>query len=258
MKFHINPENGKISACKALKGGCPFGGDSQHYATKDRAQQAFELSMGAQTQTLNKSELLAASIAVRDKAFMSAFDSYGATTLNYSQVNSLIKVMGTAYSKVKGNDDSFTAAEKLANEFERSVNNENYHLDFDDDHIQTAKAAAIAFVSPRFGSASRVFEQELLVNGWDTSGEFSESSTDFQRTFAKAIHKAGASPSATDLKRAFIATIQADPSWSFDPEPAGSGHFLSTTDSIDTAANKAIIEMNKDSRAFKKEMKLLP
>lgn len=45
-KFHVN-DQGEPGRCSAQKGGCPFGGDAQHYPTKEVAQQAYELSMAA-------------------------------------------------------------------------------------------------------------------------------------------------------------------------------------------------------------------
>lgn len=43
-KFHIN-SNGVAGPCKAESGGCPFGGETQHYATPEIARQAFEQEM---------------------------------------------------------------------------------------------------------------------------------------------------------------------------------------------------------------------
>lgn len=40
-KFHIS-KNGKPSICHAQSGNCPLGGESQHYETKEKAQQAIE------------------------------------------------------------------------------------------------------------------------------------------------------------------------------------------------------------------------
>ena len=51
-KYHVN-DSGEPGVCKAEKH-CPFGGDNQHYADKDLARKAYELSMGYQ---LTKSEI---------------------------------------------------------------------------------------------------------------------------------------------------------------------------------------------------------
>jgi hypothetical protein len=45
-KFHVN-NAGEAGQCRATQGGCPFGGDAQHYDNPDSARKAFELSMAA-------------------------------------------------------------------------------------------------------------------------------------------------------------------------------------------------------------------
>lgn len=47
-KFHINPETGNASACRASGDGCPFGGNDQHYSSQQEAQGAYEETMEAQ------------------------------------------------------------------------------------------------------------------------------------------------------------------------------------------------------------------
>lgn len=46
-KFHING-NGEAGACKAEKGGCPFGGESDHFTSADAARSAYEDQMTGQ------------------------------------------------------------------------------------------------------------------------------------------------------------------------------------------------------------------
>lgn len=43
-KFHING-NGEAGQCKAEKGGCPFGGENEHFESAADARTAFESSM---------------------------------------------------------------------------------------------------------------------------------------------------------------------------------------------------------------------
>jgi hypothetical protein len=43
-KFHIKPD-GTVAPCKATKGKCPYGGEENHYATKEEAQIAFQKRM---------------------------------------------------------------------------------------------------------------------------------------------------------------------------------------------------------------------
>jgi hypothetical protein len=45
-KYHVNPESGEVSACRARKA-CPFGDmDKDHYSSKDEARKSFERTMG--------------------------------------------------------------------------------------------------------------------------------------------------------------------------------------------------------------------
>lgn len=42
MKFHVNPETGEAGACKAIKGGCPFGGEEKHFTSIEAARANYE------------------------------------------------------------------------------------------------------------------------------------------------------------------------------------------------------------------------
>lgn len=42
MNYHVNPESGNVSLCKATKGGCPFGGAEEHFGSKREAQALYE------------------------------------------------------------------------------------------------------------------------------------------------------------------------------------------------------------------------
>lgn len=46
MAFHVNPATGEAGQCGATKGQCPFGGELDHYATKEDARQAYEVVQG--------------------------------------------------------------------------------------------------------------------------------------------------------------------------------------------------------------------
>jgi len=56
-KFHING-NGEAGQCKAQAGGCPFGGESEHFTTAEAARDAFEarMSEGAHASTSKKAD----------------------------------------------------------------------------------------------------------------------------------------------------------------------------------------------------------
>ncbi len=44
-KYHINAQ-GNTGICHAQEGGCPFGGESEHFSTEEDARKAFEKFMG--------------------------------------------------------------------------------------------------------------------------------------------------------------------------------------------------------------------
>jgi hypothetical protein len=46
-KFHIN-RKGEVGGCTAQTGGCPFGGESEHYSSPEAAQKAYENLQKAQ------------------------------------------------------------------------------------------------------------------------------------------------------------------------------------------------------------------
>lgn len=46
-KFHLN-DKGEAGQCRATQGGCPFGGDAQHYSSTEKARTAYEASMAAE------------------------------------------------------------------------------------------------------------------------------------------------------------------------------------------------------------------
>lgn len=45
MAFHVN-DNGDPGNCRAEKGGCPFGGEDEHYGSRVEAREAYESSQG--------------------------------------------------------------------------------------------------------------------------------------------------------------------------------------------------------------------
>jgi len=57
-KFHINTKDGTVGLCKATKGQCPFGGESEHYPSIVEAAKGYELMMNSETiNTVSKNEM---------------------------------------------------------------------------------------------------------------------------------------------------------------------------------------------------------
>lgn len=47
VKYHISPSTGNPNKCSAADGNCPYGGESNHYASKDEARAAYEAQQGS-------------------------------------------------------------------------------------------------------------------------------------------------------------------------------------------------------------------
>lgn len=75
MRYHINPATGEPGRCSAKNGGCPFGGENEHYTSPEAAREAFEASnsdstfsmslkdMNSLAKTANDSQVIAGIIA---------------------------------------------------------------------------------------------------------------------------------------------------------------------------------------------------
>lgn len=85
-KFHVN-DSGEPGKCSAEKGGCPFGGDAQHYASPEDARTAFELSMaGKQIPSSSKKSANRDSYAYDDVFNKENFDPAKWSGFEYGQV----------------------------------------------------------------------------------------------------------------------------------------------------------------------------
>lgn len=49
-KFHVNA-NGEAGACRAEKGGCPFGGEKEHFTSPEAARESYETKMNVSSLT---------------------------------------------------------------------------------------------------------------------------------------------------------------------------------------------------------------
>lgn len=87
-KYHINGE-GNPGVCSAESGNCPFGGDANHYSTKEKAREAFELSMAAQallkrtTKRSSSAEAIAGALAERSLREFAVFARGGWNPTNH-------------------------------------------------------------------------------------------------------------------------------------------------------------------------------
>ena len=49
VKYHISPTTGRPNICSAAKGNCPYGGDEEHFSSKEKARAAYEKKMSGKT-----------------------------------------------------------------------------------------------------------------------------------------------------------------------------------------------------------------
>lgn len=251
-KFHINSETGDIGPCRATQDGCPFGGVAQHYASLENAQLAFELSMGSPLQAKAKKIVRTAlnfeEAETRNSIALPRIDRIVSKPLTPAEKTVVILNLYEAHFAVGRHDDSFTAAEKLAEEFERRAAG---RPEITEDIIYAVKGSAFTFVSPHVDKASRAFEDELAKAGWETRSSHNTSVIDFERRFTEAARQAGPNFTPEKLEETFVAVVQADKTWSFEDDEEGRA-------TIRVAAKAAAREIQKDKEAFVKEMKLLP
>ena len=65
-KYHINPKTGNAGICRAQAGGCPFGGDDEHYSTREEALTAYGARAQELPQSLKRGETSSAPEARRE------------------------------------------------------------------------------------------------------------------------------------------------------------------------------------------------
>jgi hypothetical protein len=66
MRYHINPTTGEPGKCSAKNGGCPFGGENEHFTSPEAAREAFEAANASSTFAMSASEMNAAAKTTSD------------------------------------------------------------------------------------------------------------------------------------------------------------------------------------------------
>lgn len=62
LSYHVNPETGNASQCRARKGKCPFGSAEEHYATLEEAAKAWESGQTVVIESHTKKTLILSDI----------------------------------------------------------------------------------------------------------------------------------------------------------------------------------------------------
>jgi hypothetical protein len=77
MRYHINPKTGEPGKCSAKNGGCPFGGENEHYTSPEAAREAFEADNSASTFTMSVKDMNALAKTTDDHSVIAGLIAKG-------------------------------------------------------------------------------------------------------------------------------------------------------------------------------------
>lgn len=225
-KFHINGA-GEAGACRAEKGGCPFGGDENHYSSAEAARTAYEEKMsGSKAETPRYSR---PNLPLRVER---SVIPYGLGQVNAILGNDLKQLSGDdvfirgnqfkihdlmsdSYEKVnRDSDDAFAVADKLSKQFKRLAKKDPTLTDNAEFLTNSVDKAAFAYVAPHTAEKSARFKDTLRKNGVHVT---ESEAREFDRIFATAAKKAGAGSTPLQLARAFK-KASVNESWAYTPK----------------------------------------
>lgn len=140
-KFHIG-KKGEPTVCRAKNGNCPFGGEEQHYSTKQEAQQAIEKSLENQHKTINSiqktntvslssDELINKlydniSNVLMDSYYYNKYDTSDAKPGNFSKKQ--WKDINASFEHMYENIDSFSSDKQYWLEFRDNIEKEMFSI----------------------------------------------------------------------------------------------------------------------------------
>lgn len=254
-KFHIN-DKGDAGLCSAAAGRCPFGGEAQHYASKENAQKAFEMSMAAnhfpevRPRAYQQPILSLEERAYRNSKFVKAVGRQRLSNLTSAEARDILHAVDSARLGINGEQDGFSAAEDLA----KNMNgmNEFFTKNLSEEVFSAAKSASFSYIAPHVSSASNAFEDELAEAGWDTRGsDTAKDKFSFERIFVQAVKISGVEGSSKDLMEAFKEVAQADKNWDIEES-------VESDEALSKASVKARRMINRGLKGFGRELKQLP
>lgn len=209
-KYHVNSA-GEAGTCRATKGGCPFGGEDEHYSSPEAARAAFEESMENETTTrysrpnlpLRVERSVIPAMLGRTNAVLTKQleQLSGDSTFVRGHLFAIHKLMSDSYERVnRDSDDAFAVAAKISKQFKRLAKKDpelSKNLDF---LAGAVDRAAFAYVAPHTEQKSTYFQESLKADGVDLGDT---EPRHFERVFATAAKKAGANSTPLQLARAF-------------------------------------------------------
>ena len=201
IKYHINAK-GEPGVCKATISECPFGGEAQHYSTKEKAQKAFENSM--MSETLAKMKKAAAKPS---DAFVDSFGShfYGGD-MSDRERKEVEKVLAEAIKDIDMTDP-YKAADTLKVKFTEKAK-EFFITDEDIDELHSVPASVyFKAILPTYGKVITAFEESFIYEGTqarDDEWTAMYDPYDLERVFFSAAAKPGALADSESLEKSFV------------------------------------------------------
>lgn len=209
-KYHVN-RAGEAGPCKATKGGCPFGGEDEHYSSPEAARAAFEESMenGSTTRYSRPNlpvrverSVIPMALGRTNAVLTEQLEQLsGDSTFVRGHLFKIHDLMSNSYERVnRDSDDAFEVAAKISKQFKRLAKKDPElakNLEF---IAGAVDRAAFAYVAPHTEQKSTYFQESLRASGVDLG---QTGPRHFERIFATAAKKAGANSTPLQLARAF-------------------------------------------------------
>lgn len=198
-KYHINYK-GEAGVCQAKAGGCPFGGDEDHFPSKAKAREAFEKVHEAFEASHSRSKKDAPGSADRSRVL---FESI--STMDDDKRHG---AMLYAEANFKPQPDFIANAQKL---------NEVWHGDIG---IPTGFGQPendvdfLAYTAPNFWTFSTTLERKLKETKWDTRAN-EDTPYEFERNLVDALQRTTATMPFPELQAKIKETLRAH-EWDWD------------------------------------------
>lgn len=223
-KYHVNAA-GEAGPCRATKGGCPFGGEDEHYSSPEAARAAFEESMenGSQVRYTRPNlparierSVIPMQLGRTNAVLMRHLEELsGDSVFVRGHLYKIHPLISDSYERVnRDTDDAFAVAAKISKQFKRLAKKDPVlakNLDFITGAVDRA---AFAYVAPHTEQKSTYFQESLRASGVNL-GE--NEPRHFERIFATAAKKAGANSTPLQLARAFKKASVNEP-WNSGPD----------------------------------------
>lgn len=208
-KFHVN-DKGEAGECAATKGNCPFGGEAQHYESRELAQKAYELSMASKSLWVGKRKPVVLSELEEDVRRAKLKDQFASKDrdLTDKDLETLTGLVEGEAAKLDMEQGVMSQIPVLRENLEVEQWNAGYNRSYTPSHSEL-----FAYLSPSVGGQALNMKGELQDNGWEIQDGFKK--RDFNEVYVDALKRAGfdartVSPSREKFAEAFEAVARED------------------------------------------------